>query len=360
MEIGGRNAGPGGRRCRSWCRGSSLEVLGASSPSGTTRERAPTWRSGSQAPAIRQPSAFSAQSTTRWRSATSWHRRVSGSWSTTHLIPASRPATPSTFGVPPSRKYGMISGWVSVFESPPVPPSRHRRAWPRPHIEGRRCRVGPYRDLWPGKARRSIGVVLRSIGRTPADCAASTRRRAPACRTIGAMISIGWTVPRTLAAWVIATSRVFGVRAGADLFGVQITPCDADPRQRDDPCLLQGSQGPADRVVLEVRSDHVVARLDRPLDGQVQPIGAVEREDPALGALPLEELVEGVPAVVEDPLRGQGHPVARPTGVGQGRPGKLVERLIDGLGLGEAGGGIVEVDHGRAGPGLWRGLTWEE
>ena len=53
----------------------------------------------------------------------------------------------------------------------------------------------------------------RSMGTTPADWAASTRKNAPASRTRGAIVSIGCTVPRTLEAWVITTSVVFGPSA---------------------------------------------------------------------------------------------------------------------------------------------------
>src|SRR5262249_2516285 len=64
-----------------------------------------------------------------------------------------------------------------------------------------------------------------------------------------------------------------------------------------------------------------------------------------LRTVAVEELVEQVASVVEGTFGGQGHLVAGPAGVGQGAASKAVEGLVDGLGLGEAGGGIVEVDH---------------
>src|SRR5262249_43729772 len=69
-----------------------------------------------------------------------------------------------------------------------------------------------------------------------------------------------------------------------------------------------------------------------------------EGEDPAFRLLAAEELVEQVPAVVQGVLGGQGHLVAGPAGVGEALACEGVEGLVDGLGLGEAGGGVVEVD----------------
>ena len=83
------------------------------------------------------------------------------------------------------------------------------------------------------------------------------------------------------------------------------------------------------------------------LERHVEGVGAVEREDEALRAFAVEELVEPVAAVVEGALGGEGHLVPGPAGVGEVVPGEAVERLVDGLGLGETGGGVVEVDgHG--------------
>jgi hypothetical protein len=97
--------------------------------------------------------------------------------------------------------------------------------------------------------------------------------------------------------------------------------------------------------MLEVGRDHVVAGLDSPFDRQVERIGAVERKHPALGAGAAEELVERVPGCVECPLGGNRHPVPCPPRVRQGRARKTIEGLVHRLGLGEAGGGVIEVDH---------------
>ena len=54
-----------------------------------------------------------------------------------------------------------------------------------------------------------------------------------------------------------------------------------------------------------------------------------------------------MPAVVEGMLGGQRHLVSGPAGIGEALPREAIEGLIDGFGLGETGGGVVEVDHWR-------------
>ena len=75
------------------------------------------------------------------------------------------------------------------------------------------------------------------------------------------------------------------------------------------------------------------------------------------GPFAVEELVEQMPAVVEGALGGEGHLVPGPAGVGQRLPGEAVQGLVDGFGLGETGGGVVEVDHLRRLHGK-RSLDW--
>ena len=115
--------------------------------------------------------------------------------------------------------------------------------------------------------------------------------------------------------------------------------------KRDVAGQLHRPQRPADAVVLEVGGDDVIARRQHALERHVEGVGAVEREDKPLRPLAVEELVEQVPAVVEGALGGQRHLVAGAAGIGQVVPGEAVEGLVDALGLGEAGGGVVEVDH---------------
>ena len=118
-----------------------------------------------------------------------------------------------------------------------------------------------------------------------------------------------------------------------------------DPRQRDAAGQLQGSQRPADAVVLQVGGDDVVAFLEHPLEGHIERVGAVEREDEALGRFAVEELVEHVAGVVQGVLGRQGHLVAGAARVSEVLAGEAVKGLVNGFGLGETGGGVIEVDH---------------
>ena len=70
-----------------------------------------------------------------------------------------------------------------------------------------------------------------------------------------------------------------------DRLGIDVSLRGSNPGQRDDPSLLESPQRSTHRVMLQVGGDNVVAGLDQPLDGQVQPIGAVVREDPAARVL---------------------------------------------------------------------------
>ena len=79
--------------------------------------------------------------------------------------------------------------------------------------------------------------------------------------------------------------------------------------------------------------------LDDAFDREVQPVGAIEREDPPLGAFAAKELVERVPGGVERLLGLHRHPVPGPAGIGQAGAGEPVERLIDHFGLGKASSG---------------------
>src|SRR5271163_2538027 len=97
--------------------------------------------------------------------------------------------------------------------------------------------------------------------------------------------------------------------------------------------------------MLKICCDYMIAGLDNPFDGEVESVGAIEREDPPLRGCTMEELVEGVPRRVEHTLGRDGHAMPCSPRVCQARAGKLIECLIDRLGLGKTGGGVVEVDH---------------
>ena len=116
---------------------------GDSAGSGTTSESAPTWRVGVPAagdlPAVGEPRPSRQRA---WSRSTSWRRMVSGPRSATQAMPAARPATPRTFGVPLRGSREDSSGCVSLDESPPVPPSRQAGASAAGRRRARRCRSG--------------------------------------------------------------------------------------------------------------------------------------------------------------------------------------------------------------------------
>src|SRR5262249_38236687 len=118
------------------------------------------------------------------------------------------------------------------------------------------------------------------------------------------------------------------------------------PRQRDLAGQLHRPQRPADAVVFQVRRDDVIALLQHALERHVQRVGAVEREDESVRPFAVEELIQEVPAIVEGAFGGEGHLVPRPAGIGQLAAGEAIQSLINRLRLREAGGGVVEVDHG--------------
>ena len=97
--------------------------------------------------------------------------------------------------------------------------------------------------------------------------------------------------------------------------------------------------------MLEICRDYVITLLDDPFDGEIKSVSAIEREDPALGRFTVKKLVEGVPRRIECPLGRDGHAVPCSAWICQTRAGEAIECLIDGLWLGKAGGGVVEVDH---------------
>ena len=209
--------------------------------------------------------------------------------------------------------------------------------------------VGPSSDLWPGNASRSMHIAWMSMGMTPAVWAASTRKSRSCSRASRPISAMGCTVPRTLLACVWAMSLVFGVMALRMASGSTVPPPSAgDARQGDLAGQLHRPQRPADAVVFEVGGDDVIAFFQDALEGHVERVGAVEREDEALRLLAMKELVEPMPAIVEGAFGGQGHLVPGPARIGEVVAGEVVQGLVDRLGLGETRGGVVEVDHDLA------------
>ena len=247
---------------------------------------------------------------------------------------------------------GNSFGCVSLDESPPVPPSRQAAASPAGRRRAPRVPVGPNSDLWPGKASKSMCIACTSIGTTPAVWAASTTRNSISCsRAIRPISATGCTVPSTLLACVTAISRVFGVIARRMRVGIdRAAPVGRDAGQRNRAGQFHCPQRPADAVVLQVDRDDVVAGIEHALEGDVERVGAVESEDQPLRPGPVEELVEPVPAVVEDALGRDGHLVPGPAGVGKLRAAEAIQCRVDGFRLRKTGGGVVEVGgHGDAG-----------
>ena len=97
--------------------------------------------------------------------------------------------------------------------------------------------------------------------------------------------------------------------------------------------------------MLQVRGDGVVSGLQQAVDGRIQGLGGVGREDHVVRAGAAEEGRQLPAGVVDHPGGVQGGAVSAPGGIPQTldgrdhRPGHL-RRLV------QAGGGAVEIDHG--------------
>src|SRR5579884_1512896 len=91
----------------------------------------------------------------------------------------------------------------------------------------------------------------------------------------------------------------------------------------------------------------MIAVCEGAFESHVQGVGAIQREDETLGTLAVEKLVQQMAAVIEGALGRQGHLMAGSTGIGQVGASETIEGLIDAFRFGEAGGGVIEVDHSR-------------
>ena len=126
---------------------------------------------------------------------------------------------------------------------------------------------------------------------------------------------------------------------------------EADPRQLDAAGAGQRLQRTAHRVVLEVGGDDV----ERPrlaagdaLDGEVQGVGAVEGEDQAAGVVDAQQAGQPVAYPGHQRLGLDRHAMAGAAGVGRRLVEKARHRRRHSRRLGEAGGGVVQVDGGAA------------
>ena len=84
-------------------------------------------------------------------------------------------------------------------------------------------------------------------------------------------------------------------------------------------------------------------RLEKPLDGQVQGIGAIEGENKVVAVLTMEEPIEPAAAFGEQCARLDGLAIRAPAGAGAQIGGIAGHRFQNLLGLGEAGGRVVKI-----------------
>ena len=116
-------------------------------------------------------------------------------------------------------------------------------------------------------------------------------------------------------------------------------------RERNPPIKLHLPQGPTNAVMLEIAGDDMIAFGKHSLKRHVECVGAVQREDKSFGSLAMEKLIEEMPGIIQGALCRQGHLVPCPAWIGEILAGETVEGLVDRLGLGKTGSGVVEVDH---------------
>ena len=104
-------------------------------------------------------------------------------------------------------------------------------------------------------------------------------------------------------------------------------------RDSDFSSQFHGSDWAADGIVFQAGGDDMVALFQRAFQRDVEGIGAVESENPAIRIFAGEELVEQVAGVVERAFGFHGHAVPGAAGVGHGITGEPVHGDIDRFGL---------------------------
>lgn len=112
----------------------------------------------------------------------------------------------------------------------------------------------------------------------------------------------------------------------------------------DTGCFKTGKRS-IDAIVFQIGCDDVITRPQHAFDGHVQRVGAVEGQSPALDALAMKKLIEAMPAIFQDALRGQRQPMTGSTGVAELFPRTPIHRQIDTLRLGKTRRRIVEINH---------------
>jgi len=134
---------------------------------------------------------------------------------------------------------------------------------------------------------------------------------------------------------------------------VHVDPAKGVGRQRldrDAALACQATQRPHHRVVLHGRDGDAIARLEKPLEHQVQPFrGAAHKRDRLRSADP-EHSGESLAHLENQAGRFEGRPVSAPTGV-RADAGRIAGQLFpDRRGLGPARGRVVEIDQLRNRP----------
>ena len=94
--------------------------------------------------------------------------------------------------------------------------------------------------------------------------------------------------------------------------------------------------------------DDVVARPDDAANGQVQHVGAVEAEDDVRRIAGADQFGDALPGPLDDAIRFLRFAIAAAAVRGADFALVAVDGVVDGLRLGPAGGGVVEID-------AWRG-----
>ena len=108
--------------------------------------------------------------------------------------------------------------------------------------------------------------------------------------------------------------------------------------------LFQPFERPQDGIVFHTGGDRVIAFFQRTEKGDIQRLRAVFGKDNAVEPVPVEELVERVSAILNDPRAGERKLMTAPSGIctyfDSGAHGGEYA-----VGFSAAGRGIVEIDH---------------
>ena len=109
---------------------------------------------------------------------------------------------------------------------------------------------------------------------------------------------------------------------------------------------LQPVERAQDRVVLKVGRDHVLARMDAAVDGDVQRLSRIAGERHVVGPLAAKERGERAARVVND-ARGGKRTFVRAARAVAKAPHGLHHRVDDLRRLSQRGRRVVQIDHGR-------------